>query len=129
MSEWIDMFHGGLLFQWGNPIKIELNVLVWYKSDIIIISSNVTCFRHDIPEKNWSFGVKQKSLTHPFTINKIYYEPFKIQTIDKKWHTHCDWYVNQTKVHKKPEMLAMKKKLVKNINSWIQFSCNNFIEF
>jgi hypothetical protein len=39
--------------------------LVYYKADIIIISLNVTCFRHDIAEY-FSFGVKQE-LTHSWS--------------------------------------------------------------
>jgi hypothetical protein len=34
-----------------------------FKSDIITISSNFTCSRHDIAE-NCSFGVKEQSLAH-----------------------------------------------------------------
>jgi len=36
----------GLLFQWVSTVKIQLSVLVLYKAEIIIISSNVTCSRH-----------------------------------------------------------------------------------
>jgi hypothetical protein len=39
---------------------------------IIIISSNVTCYRHHIA-RNWSFGVKQQSLTLQDTIKKSTY--------------------------------------------------------
>ena len=43
-------------------IKIQLIVLVSYKVDIIIISSNVTCSRHGIA-KTSSFDVKQQPPT------------------------------------------------------------------
>jgi phage tail protein X len=61
-SEWGDMYTHGLLFRWMGwhvyprtvvsvrYLKIQLSVLVLYKVDIIIISSNITCSRHDIPE-------------------------------------------------------------------------------
>ena len=40
-SEWSDMSTHRLLFQWASTINIQL--LVYYKTNIIIISSNVTC--------------------------------------------------------------------------------------
>jgi hypothetical protein len=40
----------GLLFDWASTIKNQLNMLVYYKTDIIIRSSNETCSRHDIAE-------------------------------------------------------------------------------
>jgi hypothetical protein len=40
-----------------------LQVKCWSSAHITIISSHVTCSRHDITEK-YSFGVKQQSLTH-----------------------------------------------------------------
>ena len=43
LLEWSDMFI--LLFPWNNTIKIQLSVMVWYKSDNINISWNVTCSR------------------------------------------------------------------------------------
>ena len=36
-----DMSTHGLLFQWDNTIKIQFRMLVLYKADSIIISSNV----------------------------------------------------------------------------------------
>ena len=39
-SEWGDMSMRGLLLQWDSTILIQLNVLVWYKVDLIIISLN-----------------------------------------------------------------------------------------
>ena len=41
VSEWSDMSTGGLLLQWDITIKIQppVSVLVYYKSEIIIISS------------------------------------------------------------------------------------------
>ena len=40
VSEWGDMSMRGLLLQWDSTILIQLNVLVWYKADLIIISLN-----------------------------------------------------------------------------------------
>jgi hypothetical protein len=51
VSKWSDKTTCGLLFQQAKPIKNQISVLVYYKSDIVIISSNVTCSRHDIAEK------------------------------------------------------------------------------
>jgi len=45
VSQWV--FTCGLLYQLANTIKIQLSLLVWYKVDIVI-SSNVTCSRHDV---------------------------------------------------------------------------------
>jgi len=59
---WSDMSARILLFRWGSTIEIKLSVLVSYKTGIIIISSNVTCSRHDMAENCWS-------LTHSFTRN------------------------------------------------------------
>ena len=39
-------------------MKIQLSVLVYFESDIIFISSNVPCSRHDIAKK-CSVGIKQ----------------------------------------------------------------------
>ena len=43
--EWRDMFTADCC-----TMKIELSLLVYYKTDIVIISSNVIYFRHDIAE-------------------------------------------------------------------------------
>ena len=61
-QEWSDMFTNRLLFQWASTIKIQESVLIWYKANIIIISSNVTCSCHDIPNKNCWFRIKHQSL-------------------------------------------------------------------
>jgi hypothetical protein len=47
VSEWGDMSIHSLLLQWSSTIKIQLSLLVLYKVDIIIISLNITCSRHD----------------------------------------------------------------------------------
>jgi hypothetical protein len=44
VSEWSDMSTRGLLFQWTSTINIQLSVLVYYKADIIIISSKRNLF-------------------------------------------------------------------------------------
>jgi len=52
VSGWSDMSIGGLLIMWANAIKIQLNVLVMYKVDLIIISHcKLTCSRQYIAEK------------------------------------------------------------------------------
>ena len=38
----------GMLFQRASTTKIQLSVLVEYKTDFIIIGSNATCSSHDI---------------------------------------------------------------------------------
>ena len=63
MSERNDISTRELLLQWASNIKIQLSVLVKYKPDIIIISSNVACSRQDIAVK-MLFDVKQHSLTN-----------------------------------------------------------------
>jgi hypothetical protein len=47
-------------------------VLALYKADIIIIASNVVCYRHDMAEKNDHFALNNDhSITHfPFGIFK-----------------------------------------------------------
>ena len=43
-----DMSFHRLLIQWASTIKIQLSVVVQFKADIVIISSNVSCSRHDM---------------------------------------------------------------------------------
>jgi hypothetical protein len=62
VSEWSDMSTRGVLFQGTSTIKFQLSVLVQYKADTSIISSNVTYSHHDIAEKIASFGVNNHSL-------------------------------------------------------------------
>ena len=64
MSEWNNMSTRRLWLQGASTIKIQRNVLVLYKADIINISSIVNCSHNEIAEKNCSFGIKQQSLTH-----------------------------------------------------------------
>ena len=42
VSEWSNMSVHGLLFQCATTLKIQLSMLLYYKSNIIIILSNVT---------------------------------------------------------------------------------------
>ena len=51
VSEWSDMSSRGLLFQQASTIIIQTQRVDLLRWDIIIISSNVTCTRHDIAEK------------------------------------------------------------------------------
>jgi len=65
VSKWSDMSTCRLLFQWASTIKIQLSVMVKYKSDIIIINSlNDICSRHDIAERLliWRFNNNHSSL-------------------------------------------------------------------
>ena len=58
-----------MLIQWASTTKIQRRVLVLYKADlIIIVSSDVTCSRHNIAEKKCSFGVKQQTRTNELTV-------------------------------------------------------------
>jgi hypothetical protein len=52
----VDMSTCGLLFQWVITIKIQLSLLVCYKMDIMIISSNVIFSCNDITE---NFSLKK----------------------------------------------------------------------
>ena len=63
VSDCCDMSTHGLLFQ--CTIKIQLNVLAYFKVEIIIISSNVACSRHDTAEKlvTWHKTTINHSLT------------------------------------------------------------------
>ena len=60
VSEWSNMSTHGLLFQWATTIKIQLCMLVKYKADMIIISSNVTWDSWKIAD----LALKQQSFTH-----------------------------------------------------------------
>jgi hypothetical protein len=53
--------------QWASTIKTQLSVLVDYKTDIIIISLNITCSHNDIM-KNSLFGVTQQLLAQNYVI-------------------------------------------------------------
>ena len=50
VPEWSDMSICGLLCLWASTIQIQLNVLVYYKADIVIITLNVTYSRYDMAE-------------------------------------------------------------------------------
>ena len=61
VSEWRNMSTLGLFFFFGKPaLKIQLIVLVLYKADAIIISSNVSCPCHDVAVKI----VRYTTITH-----------------------------------------------------------------
>jgi hypothetical protein len=63
-SEWSDTSIHRLVLQWAGTTKIQRSGLVYYKADVIIISSRVICSPHD-RWKNWPFGVSNNhSLTH-----------------------------------------------------------------
>jgi hypothetical protein len=49
-SELSDTSTSRLLFQWASTIQIQLSVLLLYKTDIVI-SSNVSCLRHNVAAK------------------------------------------------------------------------------
>ena len=44
MSEWGDMSISGLLCQWASTIKIQLSLLILYKTDFIITSLKINLF-------------------------------------------------------------------------------------
>ena len=44
VSEWGDMCISWMLFQWARTIKIQLNVLVWHKAYLIIMSFKINLF-------------------------------------------------------------------------------------
>ena len=71
---WSDMSTRGLLFEWDITVKIKLDTrhpgLV--KTDIVVISTNITCSHHDIARQNCSFGTKQ-SFTHALDIKPMSY--------------------------------------------------------
>ena len=60
VSEWGEMSTRGLLFRWASTKKIQQNVLVYYKADLIIIISLKTNLFS--PWYSW-VGVTQQSLT------------------------------------------------------------------
>jgi hypothetical protein len=53
VSEWVDMFTGGLLFQWISTMKIQLSVFIYYKADLIIISLKINLF---LPWYGWKIA-------------------------------------------------------------------------
>jgi hypothetical protein len=59
VSKWGDMSTRRLLFRWASTKKIQLNVLVYYKADLIIISLKTNLFS---PWYGW-VGDTQQSLT------------------------------------------------------------------
>ena len=63
------MFSRGLLFQWTSTIKVQLqlSVLVLYKTDTIIILSNITSCRHDMAEKKYANLALNRN--YPLTLN------------------------------------------------------------
>ena len=66
VSEWSDMSTLEPLYEWPSTIKIQLSMLVWYKTDIIIfISLNITSSWY-----NWSIAhltLNTHSLIHSLT--------------------------------------------------------------
>jgi hypothetical protein len=51
--EWGDMSICRLLFPWASTMKIQLNMLVWYKADLIIISLKINLF---LPWYSWKIA-------------------------------------------------------------------------
>lgn len=69
------------VYKWNGAsiIKTQLSVLVYYKADIIIISSHLTCSRYDMADIFFPFGVKAQSITQSqlgylFSIFKFFLE-------------------------------------------------------
>ena len=74
VSEWSDISTYGLLCQWASIITIQLSVLVWNKTDVIIISLLKHCW----------IGVKQLLLTHSLKTNGISSVPFEFDKCDNE---------------------------------------------
>jgi hypothetical protein len=68
VSEWVDMFTGGLLFQWTSTMKIQLSVFVYYKADLIIISLKINLF---LPWYSWNIAQLVLNNNHTLTQTKV----------------------------------------------------------
>jgi hypothetical protein len=67
---WDDMSIRGPLFQWGNNMKIQLSVLVWYKANIIIISLKIKLLS---PWYSWEIAEYELKSKHAaFLLNTQY---------------------------------------------------------
>jgi hypothetical protein len=67
VSEWSGMSIRGLMFQWSSTIKIQLIVLIWSKTDlIIIISLKMNLF---LPWYSWKLAEFALSNTHSILLN------------------------------------------------------------
>ena len=69
VSGWGNMSLWRSLFQYESTIKTQISVLIKYKTDIIITSSNVAWYRYNIVEILWNFkyfliGVLYKTCRH-----------------------------------------------------------------
>jgi hypothetical protein len=80
-----------MLFQWASTTKIQLSVLVEYKTDFIIIGSNATCSSHDINphlalntnHSHWnSFESNVKHHTPPPKLYSLWFIPTGARTHD-----------------------------------------------
>ena len=65
VSEWSDMFTRELLFQWASTLKVQLSVLVYNKTDIIIISLNINLF---LPWYRWK--TTELALSNNYALTK-----------------------------------------------------------
>ena len=72
VSEWSDMSTRGQLFQWATTIEIQLTVLVYYRADIIIISSDRNLFSSWNSWKNINLALNNNhSLFLSYSMNNV----------------------------------------------------------
>ena len=71
VSQWISISTRGVFFQLASIIKIQLIVLVWYKGDLAIISSNVTCSCQNIAEKLLSLALNNNHWLTQTPTNRV----------------------------------------------------------
>jgi hypothetical protein len=69
--KWSDMSTRRLLFQWASPIKSQLNVLVLYKAELIIISLKIHLFS---PWYSWKIAELALNNNHPLTLLPVDYD-------------------------------------------------------
>ena len=94
-----------LLFQWTSTIKIQMKMLVWYKADIIIISSKCNLF---VPWYGWKIVHLELSNIHSliyliapcWTYRKDCNISLWTKSIICEWKLHMQTAVTQTSVQK-----------------------------
>ena len=100
VSEWGDMSIRGLLFQWTSTIKIQLSVLVYYKTNIIIISLKINLL------SLWcSWKIAELPLNSNHSLTNIWWRPWKYLGILKfSLHVNCQiegisvYFTNSTSI-------------------------------
>jgi hypothetical protein len=69
VSECSDMPARGLLFQWASANKIQLNVFVYNKADLIIISLKINLFS---PWNSWNIAKLALTNNHTLILTNIW---------------------------------------------------------